>query len=228
MVAERPIFFFINSLPWRAMTDPNPAPPTKPDLGLYQTKYLLRNVLRQIPGVAALSPNLLSLLAFGPGLAVAYCLYRGWWLGAVAAIAGRMILNTLDGLVAEEFNKTSKLGAYVNRLPGEFTDLLIILGLWPHSAPFWLVALLVLTSWVQLFGLLGLVSGGKTQSVGPCGQTDRLAILGIACLVAAFAPIAVWEYLVPAMCMGCALTIGLRIYRSVREIRELDRAEAQG
>ncbi|MCJ2543058.1 hypothetical protein [Thermostichus vulcanus] len=32
-----------------------------------------------------------------------------------------MVINTLDGLVAEEFGKTSKLGAYLNRLPGEFT-----------------------------------------------------------------------------------------------------------
>jgi phosphatidylglycerophosphate synthase len=204
------------------MTSPNPNPSLQPDLGLYQAKYLLRNLLRKLPGLATLSPNLLSLLAFIPGLAVAYCLYRGWWLGAVLAIAGRMIINTLDGLVAEEFQKTSKLGAYLNRLPGEFTDLLIILGLWPHSQPGWLIALLLLTSWVQMFGLLGLVSGGRVQSVGPCGQTDRLAILGVASLVAAFAPIPVWVYLVPALCFGCGLTIGLRIYRSIKEIAQLE------
>lgn len=192
--------------------------PVKPDLGLYQTKYLLRNLLRKIPGLPLLSPNLLSLLAFVPGLAVAACLYQGWWWGAVAAIAGRMIINTLDGLVAEEFNKTSPLGAYLNRLPGEFTDLLIMLGLWPHSSPSWMLALLLLTSWVQMFGLLGLVAGGKTQSVGPCGQTDRLAILGIACIVASFG-LPVWTYVIPGLCAGCGLTIGLRIYRSIREIR---------
>jgi CDP-diacylglycerol---glycerol-3-phosphate 3-phosphatidyltransferase len=207
------------------MTSPNP--PVKPDLGLYQTKYLLRNLLRQIPGLAYLSPNLLSLLAIVPGLASAYCLYRGWWLGAVAAIAGRMIVNTLDGLVAEEFNKTSKLGAYLNRLPGELTDLLIILGLLPHTSSGWVIALLVLTSWVQTFGLMGLVAGGKVQSVGPCGQTDRLAILGVACLIAQFTSIPVWGYLVPGLCAGCTLTIVLRIYRSIKEIHQLDAVDAE-
>jgi CDP-diacylglycerol---glycerol-3-phosphate 3-phosphatidyltransferase len=208
------------------MTSPNPNSSIQPDLGLYQAKYWLRNLLRKLPGLGALSPNLLSLLAFLPGVAIAYCLYQGWWLGAVVAIGGRMIINTLDGLVAEEFQKTSKLGAYLNRLPGEFTDLLIILGLRPHSNPHWLIALLLLTSWVQMFGLLGLVSGGRIQSVGPCGQTDRLAILGVACLVAAFTPISVWNYGVPGLCIGCGITIGIRIYRSIKEIAQLD-AEAK-
>jgi CDP-diacylglycerol---glycerol-3-phosphate 3-phosphatidyltransferase len=210
----------INPVFFRPTMTPTPSQPNpgKPDLGLYQTKYLLRNILRNIPGLPLLSPNLLSILAFLPGLVVAICLYQGWWWGAVVAIAGRMFINTLDGLVAEEFNKTSPLGAYLNRLPGEFTDLLIIVALWPHSQPVWVVALLLLTSWVQMFGLLGLVAGGKTQSVGPCGQTDRLAILALAA-AGAGCGLPVWPYIIPGLCVGCVLTLGLRIFRSIIEIR---------
>lgn len=201
------------------MTSPSLQPPIKPDLGLYQTKYILRGCLRRIPGLKHLSPNRLSLLAFIPGMAAAYCLFQGWWLWAVVAIACRMIVNTLDGLVAEEFNKTSRLGAYLNRLPGEFTDLFIVLGLWPHGNLPWVLALVVLTSWVQIFGLLGLVAGGKIQSVGPCGQTDRLAILAISSGIAAYG-IPVWTYVIPGLCIGCGLTVLLRIYRSLRELIE--------
>jgi len=200
-----------------------PQPELKPDLGLYQTKYWLRGFLRRIPGLQRLSPNAISLCAVVPGGLAAYCLYQGWWLGAVGAIAARMVVNTLDGLIAEEFNKTSRLGAYLNRLPGEFTDLLIVLGLWPHGEMPWTLALIVLTGWVQLFGLLGLVAGGKIQSVGPCGQTDRLAILAIAALVAQFVnPELVWFYVIPGMTLGCGLTILLRIGRSLHEIAQLD------
>lgn len=189
----------------------------KIDIGLYQTKYILRGWLQRIPGISQLSPNLLSCTAFIPGMAAAYCLYRGWWIWAVVAIATRMIVNTLDGLVAEEFNKTSPLGAYLNRLPGEFTDLFIILGLLPYGELPWMLALIVITGWVQIFGLLGLVAGGKTQSVGPCGQTDRLAIIGISSVFAAF-KIPVWHYIIPGLCIGCAVTILLRIIRSIREL----------
>ena len=128
-----------------------------------------------------------------------------------------MLLSTLDGLVAEEFNQTSPLGAYLNRLPGEIADLLIILGLFPYSQLSWIIALIILTSWVQTFGLLGLVAGSKIQSVGPCGQTDRLAIIALSCIVEAFG-VPVWQYIVPGMCIGCGLTILLRIFRSIRDI----------
>ncbi len=182
----------------------------------------LRRLLRWMPGLQSLSPNALSLLGFVPGLGAAYCLGRGWWIGALLCILGRMVINTLDGLVAEEFGKTSKLGAYLNRLPGEFTDLLIILGLWPHGDSTWMVALLLLTGWVQLFGLLGLVAGGTVQPVGPCGQTDRLAWLGLGCLLAQFG-LAVWGWGIPFLVVGCGLTLVLRIGRSIKQIRALDR-----
>ncbi len=194
-------------------------PQQKPDLGLYQAKYWLRNQLRHVPGIGSLSPNALSLLAFIPGGMAAYCFWQDWWLGAATAIAARMVINTLDGLVAEEFNKTSALGAYLNRLPGEFTDVLIVLGLWHLGTLPWTLALVVLVGWVQMFGLLGLVAGGSTQSVGPCGQTDRLAILAIAALAATIIdPARVWHYVIPGLCVGCGITILLRIYRSIRTI----------
>jgi CDP-diacylglycerol--glycerol-3-phosphate 3-phosphatidyltransferase len=196
-------------------------PNLKPDLGLYQSKYQLRAVLRKIPGIQHLSPNALSLFAILPGLMAAYCLFQGFWIGAMLAIMGRMIINTLDGLIAEEYNKTSHLGAYLNRLPGEFTDIIILFGLAPHIHALSLVVLLMLTGWVQIFGLLGLAAGGPTQSVGPCGQTDRLAILIVGCLIASF-HVCVWPDLTSLMSLGCILTLILRIHRSIKAIRQLD------
>jgi phosphatidylglycerophosphate synthase len=200
---------------------PTTPPPMKPDLGLYQTKYILRAWLRKIPGIGRLSPNVLSVLAIVPGLLAAYCLYHSYYLGAILAIMGRMIINTLDGLIAEEFDKKSHLGAYLNRLPGEFTDILIVMGLWPHGSLYWVMALVALTGWVQMIGILPLAAGGKGQSVGPCGQTDRLAIILISCVVA-LSGVDVWRYMIPALCYGCGLTLLIRIYRSIRDIKTLD------
>jgi CDP-diacylglycerol--glycerol-3-phosphate 3-phosphatidyltransferase len=195
----------------------------KPDLGLYQAKYMLRRILRGFPGISALNPNALSLLAIVPGLLAAWCLYQGAWLGAMLCIMARMIVNTLDGLVAEEFNKTSNLGGYLNRLPGEFTDILIVLGLWSFSPFPWNLVLVILSGWVQMMGILGLAAGGTTQSVGPCGQTDRLAIILVGC-VFSIAGISVWPVMVKILCFGCGLTLVLRIFRSIAQIRKLDQS----
>ncbi|MEB3206795.1 MAG: CDP-alcohol phosphatidyltransferase family protein [Vampirovibrionales bacterium] len=151
-------------------------PRIKPDLGLYQTKYILRRLLRKIPGVGSLSPNGLSLLAIVPGLLAAWCLYRGYWLGAILSIASRMLVNTLDGLVAEEFDKKSNLGSYLNRLPGELTDILMAFGLWSYSAWPWNVMLIMLCGWVQILGILELTAGGQPNPWGPVGKPIDLPL----------------------------------------------------
>ncbi len=199
-------------------------PPIKPDLGLYQCKYWLRGILRHIPGLAHLNPNVLSLLAFVPGLLAAWFLFSAQWGWAMAAIVARMVLNTLDGLVAEEFGKQSHLGGYLNRVPGEFTDLLIVVGLFPHGPFPGGFFLIVLVGWVQIFGMLGVLAGGSTQSVGPCGQTDRLVIILVGSLLCLLGleSMAVWGWIINLMVAGCILTIGLRIYRSVHELEDLD------
>ena len=193
----------------------------KIDICLYQAKYFLRDILVKIPSISKLSPNLISLLAIIPGIAAAYFIFKSMWLATFLAIALRMTLNTLDGLIAEGFNKTSRLGAYLNKLPGEITDILIVIAFQPHVGWIWTITIVTLTSWVQMLGLLGLVAGGKTQAVGPCGQTDRLAIIGISSIFAIYQGNQVWLTMVPIICAGCAVTILLRVYRSIKEIKEL-------
>lgn len=187
------------------------------DIGLYGQKFTLRRILLRVPGVRRLNPNWISLAALIPGAGAAYCLLHGYWLATIACIAARMVLSTLDGLVAEEFGKSTPLGAFLNRLPGEFNDVLIAAALWPYVPPVWLVALVALTGWVQMFCVLGVVGGAKTQMAGPCGQTDRLVALCIGCAAAA-AGHNIWHVLVVLVCAGCVATIGVRIARSVREL----------
>lgn len=187
------------------------------DIGLYAQKYTLRKILRCIPGIGRLSPNALSSTAFVPGVLAGLCIYRGWWWWVPVAIFARMVFNTLDGLVAEEFGKSTRVGTYLNRVPGEFTDVLIVAALWPYAPPGWVLALVALTGWVELFGVLGLIGGGKLQWVGPCGQTDRLVLIIIGSVLAAL-HVRVWPILVPILCAGCAVTIALRMQRSVSEL----------
>ena len=192
----------------------------KSDVGLYGQKYTLRRLLLRLPGIERLDPNWLSLGAFVPGFLAALCVFEGWWLWTLPAIAARMILSTADGLVAEHFGKSTPLGAFLNRLPGEFNDVLIAAALWPHENTAWVLALVMLTGWVQMFCVLGVVGGGTTQMAGPCGQTDRLVLVSLGCVLSA-AGYPAWSWLVPLMCAGCAITILLRIARTVRQLAAL-------
>jgi len=190
-----------------------------PDLGLYQGKYALRRVLDRIPGIARLEPNAISLSSLVPSALAGISLAYGWWILVVLGIVGRMVLTTLDGHVAENYGKKSRVGGYVNRVPAELGDVIILLGLWTRADPLW-ATLVVAGAWlVNVFGVLGLVAGGPTQSVGPAGQTDRLAILLLASILAIFVPID-WTTVCQILVALMVLTVVLRIRRTLRALAE--------
>ena len=90
-----------------------------PDLGLYQGKYALRRVLDRIPGIARFRPNAVSLASLIPSALAGISIAMGWWPLAILGIAGRMVLTTLDGHIAENYGKKTRIGGYVNRVPAE-------------------------------------------------------------------------------------------------------------
>ena len=191
-----------------------------PDLGLYQGKYALRRILDRIPGIARFRPNAVSLASLIPSALAGISIAMGWWPLAILGIAGRMVLTTLDGHIAENYGKKTRIGGYVNRVPAELGDVLILLGLWTRADPVW-ATLVIAGAWlVNVFGVLGLVAGGSTQSVGPAGQTDRLAILLVTCGIAIFFPVE-WTIVCQILVALILLTVVLRVRRSVRELARM-------
>lgn len=190
----------------------------KMDIGLYQTKYVLRNILNRIPGVARLSPNAVSLSSLVPSALAAIAFYEGWWSLVVVGILGRMVLTTLDGLIAEGYGKKTRLGGYVNRVPAELGDVFLYIAMALRVDAPWGALVLGLAWLVNVFGVLGLVAGGSTQSVGPAGQTDRLALIALAALLALVIPVN-WTVVAELLVALLLLTIALRIQRTVRELR---------
>lgn len=84
------------------------------------------------------SPNIISLSSIVFALVCIILLnkYRISWIIEVAAIAcilGRLLCNVLDGMVAVEYNRASKVGELYNDLPDRISDTLILLGLGLHS-----------------------------------------------------------------------------------------------
>lgn len=196
------------------------------EIGLYRAKYPARKLIQGVlPLVRNVEPNTVSwaMLPIGAATAVALWSASGspWLYGVVILlIVTRMFLGTLDGLMAVTMEKSSPWGEVVNRLAPELCDLML-LGAIVLRRPDWfgLGVLTLLMGWLTTFvGILGATAGRQTQSVGPVGQTDRLAALIVFLLAQAVCDLNLWHVdVMPAFLMWLSLgglfTVALRLRR---------------
>ena len=188
-----------------------------PDIGLYQMKYAVRRWLDRIPGLDRLQPNHVSIASLVPSGLAAVSLWYGWWPLVVIGIAGRMALTVMDGLLAEAYDKRSRIGPYLNRLPQEIGDITLFLALLPWADVRW-VALLLGAAWlVNVLAVLPGVAGGSPQPAGPGGQPDRIAIVLVAAAIHTFVAFD-WTWVCVLLVALSIPTVALRIARTVSEL----------
>lgn len=200
------------------------------EIGLYNLKYPARKLINgALPLVRDVNPNTVSWLLVPVGVLSAVAIYAGltlspwFFLAATLLTLLRMFLGTLDGLMAERFGKSSARGTVLNRLTPEICDVLYLLAFPLADEGLLLLGLIAVgVAWLTSFaGLLALSIGAPIQSVGPVGQTDRLAALLIMLLGASLAPFwgvnIDWARLfLTWVIVGGAVTVHLRISRALR------------
>ena len=171
------------------------------DIGLYNLKYPVRKLIAGVlPLVKDVDPNTVSWLMIPVGAGIAACYYFAaqgqtvLYLVAIALTFLRMYLGTLDGLMAEHYKKGTPKGEMINRLTPELCDVMYLLAVTLARPEWMLLGIWALAiAWLTTFsGLIGLTAQKKIQSVGPVGQTDRLAALLIFSLLAFFSDKFVW------------------------------------
>jgi CDP-diacylglycerol--glycerol-3-phosphate 3-phosphatidyltransferase len=199
-------------------------------IGLYNLKYAVRRLIEGVlPHMENVDPNIVSWSMLPVGAAIAACYAFGsagqtWlYLVAIGLTGLRMYLGTLDGLMAERFEKQTPVGAIVNKVAPEFCDVmyLVVLAL---ARPEWAVLGLgvVAVAWLTTFaGMVGLISGRPGQSIGPVGQTDRLAALMLLTLGAFCSDTYgwgidfIWIFLMWSL-FGGIVTVVLRLYPNLK------------
>ena len=184
------------------------------NIGLYNLKYPARKLIAAVlPHLAHVNPNWVSLSLIPVGICTALAFYSGHLLIGAGLIVLRMFLGTLDGLIAEHFQKKSVLGEVLNRLTPELCDLFLY-GALALKLPLW-GTLALCTSWMTSFtGLIGLSVNRGIQSVGPTGQTDRLAALVLFSLLSLLPFDYDWLRIFLIWCtLGSLITISLRLKR---------------
>jgi phosphatidylglycerophosphate synthase len=144
----------------------------------------------------AVTPNQISLLslAFSVAGGVLIAWGAGWacWIGAAICAQLRLLCNLLDGMVAMEGGKASRLGSLYNDLPDRLSDaaLLIPLG-YAAGSPWlgWAAALVAtFTAYVRVLG----GSLGQPQDFsGIMAKQHRMNLLCLG-LIAQVAESSIW------------------------------------
>lgn len=158
--------------------------------GARWTRGLLRLLL-----ATPVTPNQISVLSIGFAALGAWALVeapsRPWlFLAAALCVQLRLVCNLMDGLVAVEGGRSSKVGALYNEFPDRIADSLLIVALGYAAGEPWLgwagALAAALTAYVRVSGsALGLAQDFR----GPMAKQHRMAVLTVACLIA---PLEAW------------------------------------
>lgn len=139
---------------------------------------------------AGVTPNALTwmAIALSGGLGYAFVLgleQRAWFFVVTAGLLLRMALNALDGMMARQFDMTSKAGAVMNELGDIVSDALVMwpLALLPEVHVGWVAALLWMSAVNECAGVLGAAVGEERRYEGPMGKSDRTLVWGVFCLL---------------------------------------------
>ncbi len=193
-----------------------------------QFQALLRPVARWLNGVGA-TANMVTLAAAagsvligtvlawsGPAMPVLFLLLPFW-------LFIRMALNAIDGMLAREFGDASDLGAYLNELCDQISDVALFLpfALIAPFSPSLVVIVVLLAVLSEFAGVLGCMVGAQRRYDGPSGKSDRAFMFGaVALWLGAAGSLPGWvSYLMPLLAVLLMVTVVNRVRAGLAEAR---------
>ena len=125
-----------------------------------------------------LNPNHLTIFAGFIGIIPAFLIYYGRFYEAVATIFISQILDCTDGDLARLTGKTTKRGAYLDRVLDRFVDAALIIGLVSVNPDLWLMGMLALTASFGVSITRAMAEAeGVSVKVGIGGRDTRLFLI---------------------------------------------------
>jgi len=136
-------------------------------------------------GLTADGISILSLLVAAAGAAALFLVPRPWNLLACAAgVQLRLLCNLLDGMVAIEGGKKSKVGVLYNEVPDRVADSLFLVALGYEIGVPWLGWLAALAAAVTAYiRVLGGTFGLAQDFRGPLAKQHRMFVMTLGCLL---------------------------------------------
>lgn len=151
------------------------------------------------------TPNAISIAGMVAGILAGVCLAstaiphisihtqtltRGLFVLAAIFIQVRLLCNLLDGMVAIEGSKQTRVGVLYNELPDRVSDVAVLIGAGyaVNSEPAlgWLASVLAaMTAYIRA---VGKAEGTGNDFSGPMAKPQRMATITVACLMTAAWP----------------------------------------
>ena len=139
------------------------------------------------------SPNHITVFTIFFSLLIGYILFLGiyncfWFIVVALGLLIRMMLNALDGMMANQFNLQSKLGEILNEIGDVISDIAIYFPfLYIEAIKSEYVIFFIFLSIINEFcGVLAKLISGSRRYDGPMGKSDRAFLVGIICIVLFF------------------------------------------
>jgi phosphatidylglycerophosphate synthase len=177
-------------------------------------------------GLSADGISILSLLFAGAGAAALLTLASPWnLLAGAAGVQLRLLCNLLDGMVAIEGGRKSKLGVLYNEVPDRIADSLFLVALgYAIGIPWlgWLAALAAaVTAYIRVLGgTFGLAQDFR----GPLAKQHRMAVMTAGLLLGIGEYL--WrgsQYVVEAaawvIAIGALVTCATRIHAIAKQLK---------
>jgi len=151
---------------------------------------------------------------------------KGWaapmWVTAAIAIFLRLSANMLDGMVAVEGRKASRLGELFNEVPDRIADSAILIGLGystgGHIVLGYLAALAAL--FMAYVRAAAKVAGGPQDFCGPMAKPHRMAVvIGVAIISAILPTTQLPKIALFVILAGSIVTALRRLARAARHLR---------
>jgi CDP-diacylglycerol--glycerol-3-phosphate 3-phosphatidyltransferase len=169
---------------------------------IYQLKPAFQQLLRPLLAQLAkwrVTPNQITLLAmalsilYGAALALHPSDWR-LWAGVPFFMLLRMALNAIDGMLANFTGLKSRLGAVLNELGDQVSDVALYLPFALAAgiqAPL-VVGVTVAALLAEFAGVLALQVGSPRRFDGPMGKSDRAFAFGLLALMLVFGASPLW------------------------------------
>lgn len=136
----------------------------------------------------------------------------------------RMMLNAIDGMLANEFGQKTSLGAYLNEVTDVVSDAALYLPfafVLPFTV-FWIGLVIFLAVLTEFAGVLATMIGAPRRYDGPMGKSDRAFVFGALGLwVGLSGELPAWMiWVLPGLSILLILTIINRVRSGLRTAHE--------
>jgi CDP-diacylglycerol---glycerol-3-phosphate 3-phosphatidyltransferase len=198
-------------------------------VGIYAMKPAFRATLKPIERAllrARVTPDMVTLagLAFAAGGGAGFVLGRdgsAWLVLVPVAAFLRTAANALDGMIAADTGTARPAGEVLNETVDRLADIAVFLPLLavprvPDELVAGAVAAMLVTSFVAVAVK---AAGGPRLSAGVMGKPDRMAVAGVAAVLALWVdPPQVFTVMLWVVLAGCAVTIVQRAIAARRAL----------